>query len=499
MADLNPDAQTVPSAPKPGSAGRRNVLAAALLVCLVAMLHYLAARHYVRRDVSRIAYYELSEKTRKVLDSVRSPVEVILLFQSGQLGYDYLENLLKEYEYRCPDFRVRRVNPDREPAVTRQILEKFPVTEANVVILSSEGGHRVLSKSELFDFDVSRTADGGRPVISRFRGEQMITSALHGILQGRRPVAYFLEGHGERSKDSFESRTGYAEIARRVAQENIEVRTLQLGDARAVPDDCGLLVIAGPRRAFSQPELDLLSDYLANRGGRLIALLDSRSSSGLEPLLEKWGVKAGTGIVVDPTRSVTGRELFVRTYGNHPITLPMAGLTCVLSLPRPVEAVAPADPVRQEAATTPSDLPVAVPLALTSPSGWVETHATEWPPRFSPEESDRPGPVPVAVAVEKGGRSPDAIKVRPTRIVVMGDSAFLANENIAGGNADFFLNAVHWMLDRPELLAIPSRVNKDVQLSLTAPQVRSIGWTVLLGLPALVLAVGWIVAWRRRA
>jgi ABC-type uncharacterized transport system involved in gliding motility auxiliary subunit len=497
-AGSNPETPAVPRAPRPGASGGRAFLAAALFVCLAAMLHYLAARHFVRKDVSRIAYYDLSEKTLQVLETVSSPVEVILLFQSGQMGYEYIENLLKEYEYRCPALRMRRVDPDRDPAVTRQILEKYPVTEANVIILTSGGGHRVLRRDELFDFDLSRTTDGGRPVIARFRGEQMITSALHGILQGRRPVAYFLSGHGERSPESFESRTGYAEIARRIAQENVEIRPLQLGEARAVPDDCSLLVIAGPRRAFAQPELDLVSDYLATRGGRLLALLDSRTQCGLEPLLENWGVKVGTGIAVDPTRSVTGRELFLRTYGNHPITLPMAGLTCVMSLPRPVEVLAPETPVRREPGSSPSDLPVAVSLALTSPSGWVEMNGTEWPPRFSPEESDRPGPVSIAVAVEKGGRSLNEIKVRPTRMVILGDSAFLANENIAGGNADFLLNAVHWMLDRPELLAIPSRNNKDFQLSLTAAQVRSIGWTVLLGLPALALAIGWIVALRRR-
>lgn len=499
MTDSNAAARGAPSAPRRGASGRRAFLAAALLICLAAMLHYLAARHYVRKDVSRIAYYDLSEKTLNVLGTVRSPVEVILLFQSGQMGYEYIENLLKEYEYRCPALRMRRVDPDREPAVTRQILEKYPVTEANVVILATEGGHRVLRRDELFDFDLSRTSDGGRPVIARFRGEQWITSALHGILQGRRPVAYFLEGHGERSAESFESRIGFAEIARRIAQENVEIRPLQLGDARAVPDDCSLLVIAGPRRAFAQPELDLVADYLATRGGRLLALLDARTQCGLEPLLETWGVKVGAGIAVDPTRSVTGRELFVRTYGEHPITLPMAGLTCVLSLPRPVEIFATAAPAVRTPGTLPSDLPVAVSLAMTSPSGWVEMNATEWPPRFSPEESDRPGPVSIAVAVEKGGKSLDEVQVRPTRMVVIGDSGFLTNENLAGGNADFLLNAVHWMLDRPELLAIPSRANKDFQLSLTADQVRSIGWTVLLGLPALALGIGWLVALRRRA
>lgn len=484
---------------RPGAPWRRGMLAAVLVVCLSGMLHYLASRHYVRKDVSRIAYYDLTEKTLNVLKSVQGPVEVILLFQSGQIGYEYIENLLKEYEYRCPLLKVRRVDPDREPALTRQIVDKYPVTEANVVILAVDGGHRIIRRDELFQFDLTRLSDGGRPTISKFRGEQMLTSALMSLLQGHRPVAYFLEGHGERSVESYESRAGYAEVARRIGQDNIEIRPLQLGETRAIPEDCSLLVIAGPRRPFAQPELDLISDYLASRGGRLLALLDSRTSSGMEALLLRWGVKVGADIAVDPTRSVTGRELFLRTYGNHPVSLPMAGLTCVMTFPRTVEAVAPQETnLPAPEAPVSADLPVVVPLALTSPSGWAELNLTQWPAVFAAEESDRPGPVSVAVAVEKGGKSVSDVQVRPTRMVVIGDSAFLANENMVGGNVDFILSAIHWMLERPELMAISSRSNKDYQILLTASQVRSIGWTVLLGLPAVALAIGWLVAWRRK-
>jgi len=478
---------------RPGRSGRksRTLLAFALGMCLCGMLHYLSSRHYVRQDISRIRYYGLSEKTLNVLRGIAEPMEIILLFQSGQEGYVDIENLLKEYEYHCRYLRISRVDPDRDPARTREILATYPVTQANVVILAGRGGHRIIERDELFQYSLDRVSDGGRPTVSAFSGEQRLSSAIDGLLHEKRPVAYFIEGHGERPIESFESRVGYAEISRRVRQENVDVRPLQLGEVRSIPADCDVLVIAGPRRKYSQPEIDLIGEYLSTRSGRLVALLDSQAQSGLEPLLLQWGVRVGEDVVVDPARTVTGRELFLRTYGNHPISLAMAGLTCVFTSPRSVEKI------DSSAARDTSDVPVAVPLGLTSPSGWAESDVTQRPMAFNPAESDRAGPISVAVAVEKGLQSGPDVHVRPSRLVVMGDSAFLANENIVGGNADLFLSALHWMMDRPELMAISPRSNKDYQLVLTASQVKTIGWTVLLGLPALAAAVGCLVAWRR--
>ncbi|MDZ4200502.1 MAG: GldG family protein, partial [Kiritimatiellia bacterium] len=436
-------------------------------------------------------FYGLSEQTLSILRTVNQPVEVTLLFQSGQEGVTDIENLLREYEYHCPHLRVSRVNPDRDPARTRALLETYPVTRANVLIVSAKGGHRIIEREDLFTYDVSRVRDGGRPIVSSFRGEKEISSAIDGLIFGKRPLVYFIEGHGERSIESLESRTGLAELARRVGQNNIEVRILRLGEVRTIPEDCDVLVIAGPRQRLSQPEVDLIGDYLLRRGGRFLALLDAQTTTGLEPLLLRWGVRVGNDVVVDPSRTVTGRELFIQAYGPHPVTAPLQGLTSILTLPRSIEPAGP------ETDPNASDRPVVTRLALTTPAGWAESDPAQRPLAFD-EGVDRTGPISVAVAVEKGYSKGIEVQIRPTRMVIIGDSFFLANENQSGANAQFFLNALHWMLDRPELLAIPPRSTADFQIALTSAQVQAIGWLVLLGMPAAAALLGWFVALRRR-
>ena len=60
--------------------------------------------------------------------------------------------------------------------------------------------------------------------------------------------------------------------------------------------DCNLLIIAGPRTAFSETELQKIDQYLA-QGGRLFVLFNYFSikhPTGLEPILARWGVNVGS-------------------------------------------------------------------------------------------------------------------------------------------------------------------------------------------------------------
>ena len=90
------------------------------------------------------------------------------------------------------------------------------------------------------------------------------------------------------------------------------------------------------------------------------------------------------------------------------------------------------------------------------------------------------------------------VQIRPTRLVVFGDSDFASNGGLMGANADLFLNAANWLLDRQELLALPPRTLDEIQVVLDARQLRRLFLAVVVCLPGLVAAAGLWVAWRRR-
>ncbi|MCX7591667.1 MAG: GldG family protein, partial [Kiritimatiellae bacterium] len=287
---------------------------------------------------------------------------------------------------------------------------------------------------------------------------------------------------------------GYGRLVQMVRRDNIEVRTLLLAEKAGIPQDCSALIVAGPDRPFTRPELDVLEEYL-NRGGRVFFLIDAGRSVGLEPLLAKWGVKLQRDVVVDPARTISGREVFVATYGDHPITRRLARVATIFYLVRSVESTEPQSRADESAA----DRPRVVPLALTSPESWADQDLEQRPFVFDPQR-DRKGPLTVAVAVERGGAPADAY-IRATRLVVVGDSSFVSNAVLRGGaagNAVFFMNALNWLLEREALLAIPAKPPQELHLDLTRRQIYAAFFFMACALPLLLALIGMSVGIRRR-
>lgn len=472
------------------TAAMQAVLSVALAAALVGMLHHLAFRHYARADLSGDPFFRLSDKTRSLLATLTNRVDVTVLFQPGEEMYDVL-TLLREYAYACPRIHVARVDPDRDVTRVKELAQTYPVTEANVVIFDCEGRHRIVGADDLADFDRVITSNGLRRVRRAFRGEQAFSSALLEVAHARTPVVYFLAGHGERALDSFERGQGLAQLARLLRQENIEARPLLLGEDKGVPDDAAALVIAGPQRPIPQPELDLIARYL-DRNGRAVILLDSRTSPGLETVLQRWDVRVGDDVVQDALRFPNGGLVFSR-FGRHAITENLHDLATVLFLPRSIEPAA----VPAVGGVVPADRPRVVRLMLTSERGWAETDLVSKPAKYDPA-LDRAGPVAVAVAVERGPLPGIDVQIRPTRLVVLGDSNFIANGGLVSGNGDLFLGALNWVLDREDLIAIAPKPLRETHLTMDRSRLRALGWTVIGGLPALVALAGVAVWWRRR-
>ena len=91
------------------------------------------------------------------------------------------------------------------------------------------------------------------------------------------------------------------------------------------------------------------------------------------------------------------------------------------------------------------------------------------------------------------------MKIRPTRLVVFGDSDFVSNASLIAGNVDFFMSALNWLLEREELMAIAPKSAVYAQLIMDQRQQRILLWVVVCVLPLLVALAGGLVWVRRRS
>lgn len=472
-------------------------LAVAALSAIVAMVNYLAARHYRRFHWTVDARFVLSPVTREVLARLTNEVSVTVLFDREHVLFPAVYGLLTEYAYACPRLKLEHVDYRRDPGRAELIAQRhqLPSSEADLVVFESGPRTRIVRAAELSEYDLGPLLAGSGTVRrSGFKGEALFTAALAAVQQTQPLTAAFLRGHGEHDPTSDDKLTGYTRLAALLRQKGITVQPLELMGTNDIPPDCSLLVVAGPRSRLDPGELEKLQRYL-QRGGRLLALLSfhraQRTRTGLEDFLASWGVQVADNYVFDLAHTIRGNDLIISNFVAHPVTSPLFDRRLHLLLAR---AVAP-----RTGAGVGAEARVQ-PLFFTSVQGQT---ASEFTPAGVPQTvpgRDVRGAVPLAVAVERGGIPGLGADLAAARLIVVGESLFLGNELIvSASNLDFASLAVNWLLDRPrDLAGLAARPLHEYRLALTPAQIAQVRWVLLAVLPGAALALGGLVWWRRR-
>jgi ABC-type uncharacterized transport system involved in gliding motility auxiliary subunit len=460
---------------------------------MLAMINYLSERHHYRADLNRSTFYDLAEQTHALLGGLSNRVDVAVVFVPDDGIYEDINFLLDVYCQASDQIRIERVDPNINLARARQLQEQHNLTDDNVVIFTCGDRTEVVRRSELVEATYDSQELTTHPTTVYFRGELMFSSAIKAVAEAVKPVIYVLQGHGEGDMESFDEFTGYSDIAQALRHDHLDVRPFVLGVSKSVPQDAAAVVLAGPAHKISQPELDILREYL-EASGRMLLLLEPKRDAGLRPLLADWGIAIHDDVVMDLTRTLTGPELIVTEYGSHAITRVLKGISTMFYLPRSVEPR-----VDTEGGADPMDKPQAVILIATSQSGWAESDLNQKPALRNDPDEDRQGPVSIAVAVEKGSVAGIDVEIRPTRLVVIGDADFVSNRNLSGGNKDLFLNMVNWLVERDAFMGIAPKPFEMYRLMISRRQIRYLLGVLVGGIPAAVALLGVLVWSRRRA
>lgn len=488
----------------------------ALLVALSILVNFIAIRRYVRVDLTKTKLSTLSDQTIQVLTHLTEPVSVAVFYQpqtaEGQRNalYPLLTDLLKEYERYAPRLTVEYIDPFRDRAKAERLAKQFDIDRLNVVIVHAGSRHKYLSDPELAQYDYAAMDVTGQPAIKAFLGEAALTSAILTVTQTAQPMVWVTTGHGEKALEDTQE-LGLTELKKRLEQANMQAEAVTLLEHPEIPPTVNAVIIAGPTRRFTDQELQLLTAYL-ERGGRLLTLIDPDTDTGLEAMLNAWGVDVGHDIVVDPGRQlpfVSAANLFVTTYTKHPIVDKMQTLMTLFPLARSVRPAATHEGLKVTA------------LALTSPKGWGETTTEVSAFQFN-EAKDLRGPVSIAVAVERlpapprlasqreaGGaqaRQPEPPKdgrtetaMAAARLVVIGDSDFASNSQLSNvGNLDFALGCLNWLVAQEHLIGIGPKPMESLRLHFTAVQMTGLFWLSFAGLPLLFALLGVVMWWSRR-
>jgi gliding motility-associatede transport system auxiliary component len=459
-----------------------------LAVALVGMVNWLGYRHYTRGDWTSSKIYSLSAKTLNILKGITKDVRVVVLMTPTTPLFGETKELLDRYQAASSKIKVEYIDPERDPLRTKALAQEFGVSTANTVVFASGDRKKYVTSDQLADYDYSGVQMGQAPRLKGFKGEEQFTSAILGVESTKVPKVYFVTGHGEEDPEGF-GREGMSDFKQMLARDNLDIQKTSLLSG-SVPADCDVLVIAGPRAPYTDAEKAALKAYL-DRGGRALIMLDpvlggQERPSGLAELLKAYGVEVQDDLVIDPARRLPFFDLsavYVTDFRSHPVVNGLQGVAVLF-------------PVARSVTTVSAPGATSAILLTTSDKGWGETDLAgilaQKP--VTKDAKDVPGPVSLGVAAQSGKE-----KDKGWRLVVFGNSAFATNGQIANaGNAALGLNAVNWLARQEEALGIAARAPEQVQLFLSATQMRNVFLISLVGLPGLAIVLGVGVWWRRR-
>jgi ABC-type uncharacterized transport system involved in gliding motility auxiliary subunit len=478
--------------------GTMSIASVLLVLAILAGLNYIATRQNKRWDLTSGGEFTLAEQSKKVLQNLKEPLRINVFAKESDFGR--FRDKLAEYEYTSKQVKIEYIDPDKEP----ELAKKYEIQSYGTLAVDYHGR-------------IERTTNDT---------EQEITNAIIKAVEGQQKKVYFIQGHGEHDTGSADERTGYNFVAQAVGRENFAIDKLALAQSPTIPADASELIIAGPKKDFLEPEIDVLKTYL-NHGGKIMFMIDPPDGVDAAPLpnltalLKEWGFELGDNIVIDTSGigQLVGRGPGMPvaiSYPQHPITENFRNVMTGFPLARSVTPMA-----------TPPQGRNPQTIVETSPQSWAETDLKaifdRKPVKFDEGTGDKRGPVSLAAALSApapeqpaatpptppagtDGKTPPPTPPpadnpkRDTRIVVFGDSDFVSNNGLqaAPGNGDLFLNAVNWLGQQENLISIRPKSTEDRRVVLTQEQQFMVFLFSVAFLPGMIVLAGVINWWRRR-
>lgn len=266
-------------------------------------------------DFSFNGYTSTGAETQKVINTLKDPIKLYLLYSSGDMD-SQLNEVLERYHRLTDLITVLPTDIAQNPGILTRFEKGITQSsQSNSLVVSCEATDRY--KVLTYDDFVTQgyNVEKGTFEIAGLAYEKRLTEALVYVTQTDVPVVGILQGHGELTPDTLTNLTDF------LTSNNYDHRTVDLlaGDQLTGID---LLLIADPQKDFTTDELTSIKAF-AESGGSLFVMRDYTDPANLLnyfSLLAYYGVVPIPGVVVagtEDTGSYYGERIYLLPYFNQ--------------------------------------------------------------------------------------------------------------------------------------------------------------------------------------
>ncbi len=445
--------------------GAYSLIITAIVLALLVVVNVFASAlpsTLTKYDISASQLYSVTSNTKAVVNALTQDVTIYWIVQADQED-QILENLLDKYESLSDHIQVVKKNPDVYPTFAQQYTDE--TVENNSLVVEAGDRYRYIALDDIYLYETDMYSY--TTYLDSFDGEGAITSAIDYVVSEELPQIYLLEGHGEAELP--------ATFSDQIEKENMELHTISLLTADAIPEDADCVMIYAPATDISQEEADMLAEY-ADGGGKLLVMAGPSQEddlANLYGLLAGYGVTAEEGIVIEGDRE---HYAFQSPFALMP-DMAESDVTDALI----EEGYYPILPISRGLTVT--DETSATALLTTSDAAFSKLSGYEMA-TYEKEEGDIDGPFALAVSIDCGSGG---------RIIWFASSSFLDdvyNAYSSGANVNLAMNALSAMIGESEAMAIRSKSLNYNYLTIS-DSTSSLLKTLMIGaLPVLYLGVG---------
>ncbi|GEM_PF-308394 len=438
-------------------------------------LNFIAAKRGKTWDLTSKQIHSLTPMTLTALTALKEPVKVLAFLPSGHTAMDEFEPLLRKYADANAKFTYVFKDPFKSP----DLVAKYQLRQGQLPIVLTQGTGAEETHTNL-------SADA--------LTEESLTRGIVKLNTVGTQKIYFVVGHGEwtttaRESASLEDLANFESVSRFKASlvpEGYAPEDLNLGQSRDIPRDAALLIIAAAKVKYSEREVALLEEYLA-QGGRLLYFAEQGREPGLDGLLGRHGVQIDNGVLTEDPRNPY--VIVSASYGKHEIAQPLIDKQLNLELPT-ARGLSMLKEGVEKGVTV-------VPIAVTSTYAWEETTPGDERPTLT--SGEKTGAIPIVVAVVREIDALDKRRFEQGRLVVFGDAQFITDGLIGHEpGRNLVMNSVAWASNQLQNITIRPPDRDLSTIDLDDDRLATIRFLSMDLLPILMAGIGLAIWVTRR-
>lgn len=454
------------------------VLTIAVALGVFAVVSAAVSRFGWKIDLTENQIFQLTDTTKQMLDALEQPVKITYCNPKSEADSNIRE-ILNRYQSASAYIETDYLDLDANPASVEEWSRRGVTLSPDGVLVVCGDNIRFIQWNDLYAMN-SYTDQSGteRYSLTGLQAESKLTAAIVAVTTAGENEVVFTAGHSEDVSQA---------LSDIITDSNYSVQQVVLG-VQELKSTVSTIIVAGPKRDFSEKELQILDEFMA-RGGNLIVFREPQTEvlPNLDGYLRSWGFNVENQIVLEPRQQMDSPLNIIPNFGVSMINVHFSEQSTYLVLPQ----------CRAISLSSPNGcLTNSVLYSTTESYGKDYASMTA----LTQDADDAQGPFIVAATSERNytdaGGEAQTQYVFLTACTGIYQDAYLQMESL--GNADLILQVLAYINNTDVVLNIPVKRLSAGEIAISRQMTMIFAAVFVAAIPLLLLLAGAVMFLKRR-